>query len=68
MNISVQDSNNNEPTFNPANYQSVINSNAAVGTEVLKVSATDADQGENAKITYAIVEGNDEGGSFLFDY
>lgn len=44
MVINVQDVNDNDPTFNPKNYESVISESAPLGTPVANVVATDPDE------------------------
>lgn len=60
VNITVLDANNNAPVFQPSTYQTIIYTNMPQGEDVLKVSASDADLGENARITYSIVKRNDD--------
>lgn len=38
-----------------------ISENAAVGQSVVQVTATDADTGSNAQITFRIISGDDQG-------
>lgn len=42
--INVQDVNDNDPTFNPKNYDAVISESATPGTPVANVIATDPDE------------------------
>ena len=52
--IKVNDENDNSPVFQPASLRASVKENAAVGTSVLQVTATDADVGINGKITYSL--------------
>lgn len=52
--IEVKDENDNSPQFARASYQATLDENAPVGSSVLRVSATDADGGQNAFVTYAL--------------
>lgn len=52
--ITVTDTNDNAPVFNPKEYNKTILESVPVGTVVAKVTATDADSGTNAKFTFAI--------------
>ncbi|XP_035391659.1 protocadherin Fat 3 [Electrophorus electricus] len=52
--ITVEDANDNIPTFTQASYQSFVNESAPIGTVILKISATDNDKGENGCIAYSI--------------
>ncbi|XP_035016836.2 protocadherin gamma-A11 isoform X26 [Hippoglossus stenolepis] len=54
IHITVLDANDNEPVFTQSVYKASIQENAAVGTVVVRVTATDADHGLNGKITYSI--------------
>ncbi|CAH0750481.1 unnamed protein product [Diatraea saccharalis] len=54
VNITILDVNDNPPEFAESVYSATIAENATVGTTVLKVSATDADSGENGQIEYSI--------------
>ncbi|XP_019699445.1 protein dachsous [Harpegnathos saltator] len=54
VNVTVQDVNDNPPTFNQTRYVASVPENATVGTAVLTVNATDADAGENSRIEYSI--------------
>ncbi|OQR71392.1 fat cadherin-related tumor suppressor-like, partial [Tropilaelaps mercedesae] len=59
VNINVLDCNDNAPRFNTS-IQSVviIDENVPVGTKVVTVSATDADDGENGYVSYALANTN----------
>ncbi|XP_029816071.1 protocadherin gamma-B5-like [Manacus vitellinus] len=50
--INVTDANDNPPVFSQDRYSTSLREDALPGSEVLKVSATDADTGTNAHITY----------------
>lgn len=52
--IEVEDENDNSPQFARASYEASLDENAPVGSSVLQVSATDADRGKNAFVTYAL--------------
>nr|XP_023025805.1 protocadherin-like wing polarity protein stan [Leptinotarsa decemlineata] len=52
--INITDANNFAPVFENAPYSSSVFEDAAVGTTVLVVSATDNDVGLNAQITYSL--------------
>uniref|UniRef100_A0A672SMZ0 Cadherin domain-containing protein n=1 Tax=Sinocyclocheilus grahami TaxID=75366 RepID=A0A672SMZ0_SINGR len=47
INIIVLDANDNAPVFSQSVYTALVAENASMGSLVLKVSATDADQGTN---------------------
>ncbi|XP_061537153.1 protocadherin Fat 3a isoform X3 [Phycodurus eques] len=52
--ISIEDANDNTPTFTQSSYKVFVNESVPVGTAVLTVSAVDVDKGENGYITYSI--------------
>nr|XP_061797028.1 protocadherin Fat 3-like isoform X3 [Nerophis lumbriciformis] len=52
--ISIEDANDNTPTFTQSSYTVFVNESVPVGTTVLTVSAVDVDKGENGYITYSI--------------
>ncbi|XP_029369148.1 cadherin-23-like [Echeneis naucrates] len=54
VSIIVLDSNDNRPMFNQDTYQIDIEENIPVGTTVLKVNATDPDEGSNGEIEYSL--------------
>ncbi|XP_058278513.1 LOW QUALITY PROTEIN: protocadherin alpha-6-like [Hirundo rustica] len=52
--ISVLDANDNAPQFNQSVYTVQLPESAAVGTVVTRLNATDADEGINSEVTYAV--------------
>ncbi|XP_075066013.1 protocadherin alpha-10-like isoform X3 [Mixophyes fleayi] len=50
--INVEDVNDNAPTFYQPFYQCSVTENAIEGTLVIKLNATDLDEGKNGKILY----------------
>ncbi|XP_026857076.2 cadherin-7a [Electrophorus electricus] len=58
--IKVQDINDNEPKFPDGPYQAQVPEMSPVGTSVVEVKATDADDptyGNSARVVYSILEG-----------
>ncbi|XP_067245704.1 protocadherin gamma-A4-like [Chanodichthys erythropterus] len=53
IHVTVLDANDNAPVFSQAVYKVSLPENSPVDTVVLTVSATDADEGQNGKVTYA---------------
>ncbi|CAN2391738.1 homophilic cell adhesion via plasma membrane adhesion molecules, partial [Pristimantis euphronides] len=51
--IIVQDLNDNLPMFNQDTYRIRLQENAAIGSLVIQLNATDEDEGSNAQITYS---------------
>ncbi|TSN95695.1 Protocadherin Fat 1 [Bagarius yarrelli] len=54
INVILTDINDNSPQFRAAEYKANIASDVPRGTTVLKVAASDIDEGSNADITYTI--------------
>ncbi|KAH1019549.1 hypothetical protein HUJ04_009349 [Dendroctonus ponderosae] len=52
VNVTVLDVNDNPPIFDHSDYIVSLNESAPPGTPVLRVTATDNDLGDNAKVTY----------------
>ena len=57
MKVRVLDRNDNDPVFSQELYRAEISENVAEGSSVITVTATDADSGQNAKISYSIRNG-----------
>ena len=57
--MKVTDVNDNSPIFDPAFYEVSVSEVTTMDELLENVNATDADQGTNGDITYAIVGGND---------
>ncbi|XP_059396084.1 protocadherin beta-7-like isoform X12 [Carassius carassius] len=52
IHITVLDANDNVPVFSESVYKVTVAENTPSGTEIIKVSATDADEGPNGEVTY----------------
>ncbi|XP_006866949.1 PREDICTED: cadherin EGF LAG seven-pass G-type receptor 1, partial [Chrysochloris asiatica] len=65
VHIAVEDENDNYPQFSEKRYVVQVPEDVAVNTPVLRVQATDQDQGQNAAIHYSIVSGNLKGQFYL---
>lgn len=50
--VTVYDVNDNAPVFSPTDFFRNISESDAVGTSVVKVTATDKDSGNNGKFSY----------------
>ena len=66
--VIVTDFNDNKPVFSDSSLNTVqyVPENQQPGTYVFPISATDADRGSNAQITFAITDGN-TGRAFSID-
>ncbi|XP_033930567.1 cadherin EGF LAG seven-pass G-type receptor 1 isoform X1 [Pseudochaenichthys georgianus] len=63
--ITVEDENDNYPQFTEKRYVVQIPENVAVNTNIIKVEATDKDEGNNAKVQYSIISGNVRGQFYI---
>ncbi|XP_028838463.1 protocadherin gamma-C5-like isoform X6 [Denticeps clupeoides] len=52
--VSVLDNNDNNPVFEKSLYRTTVNENAALGTSVLRIEATDLDEGPNGEVEYSL--------------
>ncbi|XP_071615033.1 protocadherin gamma-A10-like [Heliangelus exortis] len=59
--LRVLDVNDNAPVFSEERYSARVSENNAAGALVLRVRASDADWGENARVRYRLVEGRVRG-------
>ncbi|XP_034298784.1 protocadherin Fat 4 [Pantherophis guttatus] len=64
--VYLKDINDNAPKFLKELYQATISELAPNLTQVLRVSASDVDEGNNGLIHYSIIEGNEEN-QFVID-
>ncbi|XP_075756135.1 protocadherin gamma-A12-like [Pelodiscus sinensis] len=55
--LKVLDKNDNPPVFNQTHYTSYIAENTPKGASIMMVKANDPDWGENARVTYSLLEG-----------
>ncbi|KAM3866651.1 protocadherin alpha-2-like [Diretmus argenteus] len=54
--INVLDGNDNSPVFSKQLYKVRVNENISVGTNILKLDASDLDEGLNAEIVYSFMK------------
>lgn len=66
VSVKVLDENDNTPKFSPRFYQASVLENTAINTNVLRVIATDPDEGTNGLVTFSILSGNTNG-TFTID-
>ncbi|XP_042896565.1 fat-like cadherin-related tumor suppressor homolog isoform X3 [Parasteatoda tepidariorum] len=52
--VNIRDVNDNAPAFEKSSYHFVIPENVENGTSVIRLRATDNDEGENARLTYSL--------------
>lgn len=63
--IIVGDINDNEPVFSQTKYTSSIAEGVVLDTEVVQVSASDADSGLNGQVLYSIIPANSRASQLL---
>jgi protocadherin Fat 4 len=56
--IKILDENDNSPVFDPKQYSASVAENASIGASVLRISATDIDDGLNGRVRYIIASGD----------
>ena len=56
ININVTDVNDNRPVFNPQKYNTTIDEDIIVGSEIVTVTATERDIGESQRLAYSITK------------
>ncbi len=59
--VQVEDSNDNGPQFSEAEYNVSVSENTNVGEAILQLIASDRDSGENGRLGFTIVDGNELG-------
>ncbi|XP_077464630.1 protocadherin alpha-8-like [Stigmatopora argus] len=65
--IVVVDLNDNTPVFSKSLYKVRVSENAAQGSVVIKLNATDSDEGMNSKISYSFIKRGNDDPSNVFD-
>ncbi|ROL54390.1 Protocadherin Fat 3 [Anabarilius grahami] len=55
LTVNIDDVNDNSPKFSLESYTAVVPENAAIGTEVIQVTASDEDLGQNGEISYTLL-------------
>lgn len=58
VNISVIDSNDNQPVFTQTSYSARIREDSIIGDKILQIQANDLDSEDNGRVSYAIVRGD----------
>ncbi|XP_073452804.1 cadherin-23 [Aquarana catesbeiana] len=57
--VTVLDINDNKPIFLKSSYEATVPENIPESSSIVKLEASDADEGENGRVWYRIVSGND---------
>ncbi|XP_028272008.1 protocadherin beta-16-like [Parambassis ranga] len=58
--VTVLDANDNAPVFTQQTYKATVTENSPKGTVIATVTASDADQGSNSKMSYSITNTMDD--------
>ncbi|XP_047676063.1 protocadherin gamma-A5-like isoform X14 [Tachysurus fulvidraco] len=61
--LEIIDVNDNAPSFSKNEYRTQIVENNSLGVSIINVQANDADKGQNARITYSLLESEFSGSS-----
>ena len=64
--ITVEDTNDFSPVFDPVRYSKNVAENSVIGTDIVRVTATDGDTGPSGQISYLIQSGN-TGNAFVIN-
>ncbi|XP_063046853.1 protocadherin gamma-C5-like [Engraulis encrasicolus] len=64
--VDILDTNDSPPKFSQSEYTAFVKENTTPGTLICSVSARDPDAGENAKISYSILESGDSPVSYVY--
>ncbi|XP_052868798.1 cadherin-related tumor suppressor [Anopheles cruzii] len=67
VHLTVEDANDNSPELYPRHYFVPIADSTPVGSVIARVTATDRDEGDNARVTYDILAGTDPDGLVAID-
>ncbi|XP_071485882.1 protocadherin Fat 4-like [Diadema antillarum] len=57
VNVTIDDVNDNAPSFSQTSYSARVNESAATGALVVRLEATDLDQGSNGEVVYGFKDG-----------
>ncbi|KAI4901849.1 hypothetical protein NFI96_034596 [Prochilodus magdalenae] len=65
LSVSLSDENDNSPTFGRKSYRASVSEGLPVGSEILRLSARDPDEGPNGEVSFSLAE--DTAGTFSVD-
>ena len=57
--MKIKDLNDNKPVFTQSSYTIHLSGGSQIGKSILKVTATDEDDGSNGKVSYDLEESSD---------
>ncbi|XP_047661150.1 protocadherin alpha-2-like [Tachysurus fulvidraco] len=64
--VNVIDVNDNTPTFSKELYKVIVPENSMLGTQIIKLNASDTDTGTNGEIIYSLISHGKEKSSDIF--
>ncbi|XP_014863733.1 PREDICTED: protocadherin gamma-C3-like [Poecilia mexicana] len=67
IHVYIIDANDNIPSFSQSLYKVSVKENAPLGTPVIKLNATDMDEGINSKILYSFIKRGNTDPTNIFD-
>ena len=65
LSVTVQDTNDNAPTFQKEFYQIEVDESLPKDSQILPLNARDLDKGKNGRLTYAIIESDSAAQNYL---
>ena len=65
LSVTVQDTNDNAPTFQKEFYQIEVDESLPKDSQILPLNARDLDKGKNGRLTYAIIESDSEAQNYV---
>ncbi|XP_076020962.1 protocadherin alpha-8-like [Genypterus blacodes] len=67
LTVNVLDANDNAPSFSKSLYKLSVKENASPGSRIIKLNATDLDEGMNSKLLYSFVKRGNTDPSAIFN-
>ncbi|XP_030002150.1 protocadherin alpha-2-like [Sphaeramia orbicularis] len=67
LTVNIVDVNDNTPTFSKSLYKTSVKENSSPGTLLIKLNATDLDEGLNSKIVYSLIKRRNSDPSSIFN-
>ncbi|KAG7314164.1 hypothetical protein KOW79_022660 [Hemibagrus wyckioides] len=65
LSISLSDENDNSPAFEQTSYHAIVSEDLPPGSEIIRLTARDPDVGQNAEVTFSLID--DDSGTFSVD-
>ncbi|XP_077589318.1 protocadherin alpha-5-like isoform X2 [Stigmatopora nigra] len=64
--VNVKDSNDNAPVFSQTLYKASVYENVEIGTSIIRLNATDLDEGQHGQVFYSFSAGGNEKQTSMF--